>query len=377
MMRVNNRMWIRWAVVVLMMFMGERVAAQQTIPVQVQPDCIAYLNSGVSATAQVDNRTRGCVVWTLRYTAPGSIGAINVSVQGAPDNGGVPGSWVNITPVITGANPSTTLPQSQVVVNAYFPWVRVILNSSTGTGTIYGSLRGDRAQNVVVQGTAAAGAVVAGVNPILIAGASGGGTIERVNVQGGSVNVFSLITGADAWLNTALGQGLGSNTSLLPVYGNYVFNGATWDRARSASIATFPAATTTTAVNSVGVILIEKGSRWRVISNPAAGTQATASIAAEAAVRHVADCVAFSAVATTAPALTALTVNLRDGATGAGTVIWTAQVAVTATTGQLVQPFNVCGLNLAGTTNTAMTLEFSAGLANLIQSVSLSGFNVN
>ena len=45
-------------------------------------------------------------------------------------------------------------------------------------------------------------------------------------------------------------------------------------------------------------------------------------------------------------------------------------------TGQNVAPFELCGLNLAGTTNTAMTLEFSASLANLIQAVSLSGFNV-
>ena len=77
------------------------------------------------------------------------------------------------------------------------------------------------------------------------------------------------------------------------------------------------------------------------------------------------------------PAATALTITLRDGATGAGTIIWTYQTVVTATTGQLVQPHSVCGLNLVGTTNTAMTLEFSASLPNLIESVSLSGYNVN
>jgi hypothetical protein len=90
----------------------------------------------------------------------------------------------------------------------------------------------------------------------------------------------------------------------------------------------------------------------------------------------VADCISFSAGSTTAPALTALTVNLRDGATGAGTIIWTHEVIVANATGQNVPPFSTCGLMLPGTTNTAMTLEFSALLTNLIQAVSISGLNI-
>lgn len=112
-------------------------------------------------------------------------------------------------------------------------------------------------------------------------------------------------------------------------------------------------------------------------SNPAAGSQATASAAAIANFKHVADCVAFAGGSTTAPALTALSVNLRDGATGAGTVLWSQQVVVSAATGQNVAPFAVCGLNLPGTANTAMTLEFSASLANLSESVALTYYDVN
>ena len=126
-----------------------------------------------------------------------------------------------------------------------------------------------------------------------------------------------------------------------------------------------------------GPAMSEKSGRWSVVSNPAAGTQASASQSAGATgVRHVVDCVGFSAAATTAPTLTALTVNLRDGASGAGTVKWTYQVAIPATTGQSVAPYSVCGLAIYGSTATAMTLEFSAGLSNLIQSVSLSGYDV-
>jgi hypothetical protein len=156
-----------------------------------------------------------------------------------------------------------------------------------------------------------------------------------------------------------------------------LWNVATWERNAAARLAVFPAASTLTGRNTLGTSLSEKSSRWSVFHNPAVSTQATISIAAEAAVRHVADCVSFAAGSTTAPALTALTVQLRDGATGAGTVLQQWQVVIPNATGQNVAPFSVCGLNLVGTTNTAMTLEFSALLTNLLQSVGLTGYNVN
>lgn len=139
----------------------------------------------------------------------------------------------------------------------------------------------------------------------------------------------------------------------------------------------FPAASTTTARNLSGAALADKGGRFSIVSTPAVSTLGSASIAAEAGVRHVADCATFSAGSTTAPVLTKLTVSLRDGATGAGTIITSWTVVIPAGTGQNVAPYAVCGLNLAGTTNTAMTLEFSALLTNLFEDVTLTGFNVN
>jgi len=133
----------------------------------------------------------------------------------------------------------------------------------------------------------------------------------------------------------------------------------------------------TTTVHAQRTTLWDTANRQQTRSNPAAGSQATAAAAAIANVRHVADCVNFSGGSTTAPALTALTVNLRDGASGAGTVIWSQQVVVSNATGQNVPPFGVCGLNLPGTANTAMTLEFSAALANLVESVALTYYDVN
>jgi hypothetical protein len=116
---------------------------------------------------------------------------------------------------------------------------------------------------------------------------------------------------------------------------------------------------------------------FAIFSNPAAGSQATISQAAGGAgIRNVATAVCFSAGSTTAPVLTALTVNLRDGATGAGTVKATFEVIIPAATGQNVAPF-CTPVNVIGSVNTAMTLEFSASLANLIEAVSLQGYTTS
>lgn len=113
---------------------------------------------------------------------------------------------------------------------------------------------------------------------------------------------------------------------------------------------------------------------FNIVSNPAAGSQASASQgAAGAGLKNVATGICFSAGAVVAPALTALTINLRDGASGAGTVKATFQVIIPAATGQSVVPF-CAAVNVVGSANTAMTLEFSTLLANLIESVSLQGY---
>lgn len=152
----------------------------------------------------------------------------------------------------------------------------------------------------------------------------------------------------------------------------FLFNGSTWDRSRGASASNKAAATSNASVQ------VEAGPRWRVTSTPAVSTKASASKAAGGAgVRHICDCITFSAGSTTAPALTKLNVDLRDGATGAGTIIASYTVVIPAATGQNVAPHSICGLNLVGSDNTAMTLEFSALLTNLFQDLTISGYSVN
>lgn len=128
-----------------------------------------------------------------------------------------------------------------------------------------------------------------------------------------------------------------------------------------------------------GLISLAKQS-WTLVSAPAANTQATVTKAAGGAgIRHVCTAITATLVAgTTAPAAAQVTVNLRDGATGAGNVLWTGQMALTATAGTQATPLQISGLNILGSANTPMTLEFSAaGGANTLESVSLQGYDLS
>lgn len=117
---------------------------------------------------------------------------------------------------------------------------------------------------------------------------------------------------------------------------------------------------------------------WTQVHFPASNTVATTSKAAGGAnVRHV--CTGITAVlagGTTAPAAAQVNVALRDGATGAGTIVWQAVITLPATAGAM-NGISRSGLFIRGTANTAMTLEFSAaGGANTFESVSMEGISI-
>lgn len=176
--------------------------------------------------------------------------------------------------------------------------------------------------------------------------------------------------------SAALSDAMTNTTS--PVIGSAQlgWDGTTLERVKTASLANMPIYSSFTSSTEQGYSLAMKPAQWVKSSAPAVSTQASASIAAEASVRHIVDTVCFSAGSTTAPVLTALTVNLRDGATGAGTVVMSWTVIVPAATGQNVLPICFTGLNAAMTTNTATTVEFSALLTNLFENVTMTGINV-
>lgn len=161
-----------------------------------------------------------------------------------------------------------------------------------------------------------------------------------------------------------------SNASFGPwTYTAYsVFDGTAWDRQRSNAAANISATTQEFAA------MVAPPGQWTVVStSSASATAPSASKAAGAAgVRHVATSVTVCASDTAAFAVHLA--NLRDGATGAGTILWTGAITLALNTSQCV---TLGGLNIFGTAATAMTLEFAAaGAATTTWTVTLTGYSV-
>jgi len=128
------------------------------------------------------------------------------------------------------------------------------------------------------------------------------------------------------------------------------------------------------ALSSAGALLTVRPGDWSINHTPAAATQATSTRAAAAAgIRHVATSIS-AVVSTLGTAQTAaLILNLRDGATGAGTILWSVQISLPVSTTWTI---SISGLNIVGTAATAMTLEFAAAnVAASFASVSLTGYD--
>lgn len=112
---------------------------------------------------------------------------------------------------------------------------------------------------------------------------------------------------------------------------------------------------------------------WTIFDDPGAATQAFATKAAAANVRHCATHLHATITNFTAP-VTPMQVVIRDGGFLAGTIIFIARVtAPVNSTGIISVP-----LSLVGSVATAMTVEFETGpAATNFQSVWLSGFDLN
>lgn len=111
---------------------------------------------------------------------------------------------------------------------------------------------------------------------------------------------------------------------------------------------------------------------WSVPHTPAAATQASASKAANASQRHV--CTGIYAIISAVAAQAGIQLNLRDGASGAGTILWSQTIALPVGG---IAVISVSGLNIPGALiNTAMTLETSGAPAGTnFASVTLTGYD--
>ncbi len=129
------------------------------------------------------------------------------------------------------------------------------------------------------------------------------------------------------------------------------------------------------SVDNGGRVIVRHAGTWTVVHDPGVNTLATASKAAGgASVKHVCTAILVT-LSNDAAAVAFRQVNLRDGASGAGTILWTGRLAIPATNGSSAR-IELTGLNIVGSANTAMTLEFSgAGGANTYETVSMSGYS--
>lgn len=199
------------------------------------------------------------------------------------------------------------------------------------------------------------------------------------------------VKGADGVTNTLASTDVGSGVqagNVLIVDATQTYQMPTGDaQARAVQVAPgdgtngfkSAGATNVNAKSGNNAQLVAEPGQWVATSAPIVNTQASASQAAGGAgVRHVCNAISATLVAdTTAPAATVATLNLRDGATGAGTVLASWTLAIEAVAGDKCI-INLSGLNIPGSANTAMTLEFAAaGGAHTFESCTLIGHDAS
>lgn len=194
---------------------------------------------------------------------------------------------------------------------------------------------------------------------------SAGALVGAVQIQDG------LGSGLQAVVIGTSADNVGTGNALRTQGMGYAFNGTGFDRLRDASAANL------NNQLGIGALLTSIPGLWQAVSNPAAGTQASATRAAGGAgVRHIAAALVITFGAIAAPVATALTWALRDGVSGAGAILAQGQVAVPAAAFQTVA-LPITDIAIPGSAATAMTLEFSAGLANLLEGVTLLGYDAS
>lgn len=215
-----------------------------------------------------------------------------------------------------------------------------------------------------------------GPNPIPLGGLADNADSVSPSAIRNRVPVIARLTayneGSDAWdrlrvTSDAFDESAAVLTGLLAtVARGVVFNGLTFDRARS------PSAQNLAAFRSTGGQMVAEPGEWSVNLAPAAAVQATASRAAGGiGVRHVCRSitVTIAAVAIQPP----LEFVVRDGATGVDAVLWRGRLSCVAGDSR---DLSISGLNIIGSANTAMTVEsVAAPAATNFATVTMTGYD--
>lgn len=237
-----------------------------TTPDITQSSSFITCSSTAGTTITVPDNTP-VLFWRLTFYTDGvNFTAASVQIQGAPDNGGVAGTFTTVGfSVIDGANPIASAAQGTVAVRGYFKFIRAQCVSATGSGgTIPFALLGYRGTNPAASaaGGASSNVNVAqyGGNNVISAGTNGAFAVGGCVASGGTPTCNpTLIAGFDgtnqddvrtdtsgqlvpSGVSTAMADAV-SNTGVIPQAGNagtpavaayrdfpLDFNGATWDR---------------------------------------------------------------------------------------------------------------------------------------------------
>lgn len=172
----------------LLAALATAAAAQQLQNVTVQPDCVIVINfttigqtTPTAPNAGYNNMTGGCTTWTMQIAVSGFGGSPSVQLESAPNNAGVPGTWVTfaggtiISPSPNNVNPIVTTSTGFLWEVGPAAWVRAeFLTGATGTGSITGLLLGYRvpaaSSNGASGGIAANVTIVAPLGPTALSG---------------------------------------------------------------------------------------------------------------------------------------------------------------------------------------------------------------
>lgn len=293
---------------------------------------------------------------------------------------------VTVSTAITADPNITTIigTEGRWVSSLAFGLANTILNATSVTVPAYTSTNFGSVQLFYIPSRGAARVAVQ-----LSASASAAGTPDTLDIFGSftdQTTCFSSVNGPAGQPVSAIdSSAAGFNRPIGGTQGNTAFSGPPSGGGYNGLmvaplISASATALTTLPVNTSifnGPWVTEKGARWSVTNVGLIGSAAVATEAAGAAgVRHVVDCIAFSAVSTGAIAAASdLVLEVLDGAVP----FWTFLAAAPATAGtgvQIVSPTQFCGLGIVGSAATSMTIEFTGGVANLDQVVNFTGYDV-
>jgi hypothetical protein len=205
------------------------------------------------------------------------------------------------------------------------------------------------------------------------AGTGAPGTPRSNNVQiacDGNGSIYTSLVANNAVVNavSTTTSGIAPTNALATAAFAYLYDGTSWYRAPSLR------ATNMDITSAARGLIVASPGEWTALHTPAQNTRATCTRAANAATVHVCRSITASLHALQAATEGFVQLNLRDGLTGAGTILWAMQLHAIPTGTTSVA---ISGLSIVGTLGNAMTLEFvAAGGASTIESVAMTGFDM-